>query len=134
MSSPKGRHWLSPKDFIESECRTKLPMNFYGAFSADIEPIAPWCGTLCRKLAEGLIVFEEPFNIVVIPGKGKLDQVTLPPEKDPGFNPLPNLSVISHQPLEPQPLVDLPVLGKYIDQLSRRLFDFRLIRRMKRFD
>jgi hypothetical protein len=50
---------------------------------------------------EGSIVFEEPLNIIMVPGQNKFDPIALPTEKDPGLNPFPNFPVVPHQPLEP---------------------------------
>ena len=81
-------------------------------------------GIVERVIAGGSFIAHE------VPGKDKLDQVTLPPEKDPGLDAFPHLPVIAHQALEPKTLMDLPVLGKHIDQLPGRFFDFLLIGRM----
>lgn len=60
-------------------------------------------------------ILEEPFYIVMISGKDKLDQIAFPSKKDSSLNPFPQLPEITPQALESEALMDLSVPRKHID-------------------
>ena len=72
--------------------------------------------TILRRLPESHPnVFEESFDIIVIPGENKFDQITRPSKENPYLDPLAHFPKILRQALKAQALMDLPVFRKYVN-------------------